>query len=201
MNFDQALRTLAGKPLVTGRSNPADDRNDDELSAAEKAESMRLMRVNHAGEVAAQALYQGQALGARRDTVRARMEQAAEEENDHLDWCEQRITELGGRTSYLNPVWYLGSFAIGAAAGMAGDKWSLGFVAETEKQVVRHLDGHLQRLAAGDAKSRAIIEQMKIDEAQHGAAARRAGGAELPQPVRQLMGFASRVMTRAAYRF
>jgi ubiquinone biosynthesis monooxygenase Coq7 len=129
------------------------------------------------------------------------MEQAAEEENDHLDWCEQRITELGGRTSYLNPVWYLGSFAIGAAAGMAGDKWSLGFVAETEKQVVRHLDGHLQRLAAGDAKSRAIIEQMKIDEAQHGAAARRAGGAELPQPVRQLMGFASRVMTRAAYRF
>lgn len=201
MNFDQALRTLAGKPLVTGRGNPADDRNDTELSAAEKTESMRLMRVNHAGEVAAQALYQGQALGARRNTVRERMEQAAAEENDHLDWCEQRITELGGRTSYLNPVWYLGSFAIGAAAGVVGDKWSLGFVAETEKQVVRHLDGHLQRLAAGDAKSRAIIEQMKIDETQHGAAAKRAGGAELPQPVRHLMGFVSRVMTRAAYRF
>jgi 3-demethoxyubiquinol 3-hydroxylase len=200
MNFDQAVRTLAGRPLATGRPNPADDREESELSESEKTESMRLMRVNHAGEVSAQALYQGQALTARLEAVRGAMERAAGEENDHLDWCEQRVTELGGHVSYLNPVWYLGSFAIGAVAGAIGDKWSLGFVAETEKQVIRHLDGHLQRIAAGDQKSRAIIEQMKIDEAHHGAAARRAGGAELPRPVQQLMALTSRIMTGAAYR-
>jgi len=200
MNFDQAVRTLAGKPLVTGRPNPADDREEGELSEAEKAESMRLMRVNHAGEVAAQALYQGQALTARLETVRGRMEHAAEEENDHLDWCEQRVTQLGGHVSYLNPLWYLGSFAIGAAAGAIGDKWSLGFVAETEKQVIQHLDGHLRRIAPGDQKSRAIIEQMKIDEAHHGAEAKRAGGADLPDPVQRLMKLTSRIMTGTAYR-
>jgi ubiquinone biosynthesis monooxygenase Coq7 len=200
MNVDQALRTLAGKPLVTGRSNPAADREEAELSEAEKTESMRLMRVNHAGEVAAQALYQGQALTARLGAVRSRMERAAAEENDHLDWCEQRIAELGGHVSYLNPLWYLGSFAIGAAAGAVGDKWSLGFVAETEKQVIKHLDGHLQRIARGDRKSRAIVEQMKIDEAQHGAEAKRAGGADLPRPVQQLMSVVSKIMTATAYR-
>jgi ubiquinone biosynthesis monooxygenase Coq7 len=199
MNFDQALRTLAGKPLLTGRRNPADDREDAELSKAEKAESMRLMRINHAGEVAAQALYQGQALTARLETVRGRMERAAAEENDHLEWCERRVTELDGHVSYLNPLWYLGSFAIGAAAGAVGDRWSLGFVAETEKQVVNHLDGHLQRIARDDQKSRAIIEQMKIDEARHGAEARRAGGADLPRPVQQLMRVASKIMTGTAY--
>jgi ubiquinone biosynthesis monooxygenase Coq7 len=199
INFDQALRTLAGKPLVTGRPNPAADREETELGAVEKAESLRLMRVNHAGEVAAQALYQGQALTARLDSVRGSMEQAAEEENDHLDWCERRVTELGGHVSYLNPLWYLGSFTIGAAAGAVGDKWSLGFVAETEKQVIRHLDGHLTRISGRDQKSRAIIEQMKIDEAHHGAEAIQAGGAELPRPVKQLMKLISRIMTGTAY--
>jgi ubiquinone biosynthesis monooxygenase Coq7 len=199
MNFDQALRTLAGKPLVTGRRNPAHDCEDATLGEAQKTESMRLMRVNHAGEVAAQALYQGQALTARLENVRNRMERAAEEENDHLDWCDQRVTELGGHVSYLNPLWYLGSFAIGAAAGVVGDKWSLGFVAETEKQVIRHLDGHLQRIAEQDRKSRAIIEQMKIDEAHHGAEAKRAGGADLPQPVQRAMAFVSALMTGTAY--
>jgi ubiquinone biosynthesis monooxygenase Coq7 len=199
MNFDQALRTLAGKPLVTGRRNPAHDCEDATLGEAQKTESMRLMRVNHAGEVAAQALYQGQALTARLENVRNRMERAAEEENDHLDWCEQRVTELGGHVSYLNPLWYLGSFTIGAAAGVVGDKWSLGFVAETEKQVIRHLDGHLQRIAEQDRKSRAIIEQMKIDEAHHGAEAKRAGGADLPQPVQRAMAFVSALMTGTAY--
>jgi ubiquinone biosynthesis monooxygenase Coq7 len=199
VNFDQALRTLAGRPLVTGRGNPADDREETELSETEKVESVRLMRVNHAGEVAAQALYQGQALTARLENVRDRMEQAAEEENDHLDWCEKRVNELGGHVSYLNPFWYAGSFAIGAAAGILGDKWSLGFVAETEKQVIKHLDGHLHTLSPNDQKSRAIIEQMKIDEAHHGAEARRAGGAELPEPAKQLMNAVSKVMTGSAY--
>lgn len=132
-------------------------------------------------------------------TVHGRMERAAEEENDHLDWCEKRVTELGGHVSFLNPCWYLGSFAIGAAAGAIGDKWSLGFVAETEKQVIEHLEGHLRRIAAQDRKSRAVIEQMKIDEAHHGAEARRAGGADLPQPVKRLMKLTSRIMTGTAY--
>jgi len=199
MNFDQALRTLAGRPLVTERSNPADDWEEAELSAAEKAESVRLMRVNHAGEVAAQALYQGQALTARLDEVRDRMERAAEEENDHLEWCEQRVKELGGQLSYLNPLWYLGSFAIGAAAGAMGDKWSLGFVAETERQVIGHIESHLKRISENDRKSRAVLEQMKSDEAHHGAVAKAAGGADLPKPVKRLMTLTSKVMTGAAY--
>lgn len=199
MNVDQALRTLAGKPLVTERENPANDREDAELSESERDQSLRLMRINHAGEVAAQALYQGQALTARLDDVRERMERAASEENDHLDWCEKRVTELGGHVSYLNPLWYAGSFAIGALAGAVGDKWSLGFVAETEKQVISHLDEHLKEISGNDQKSRAIIEQMKIDEAHHGAEAKRAGGAELPQPVRNLMQLTSKVMTGGAY--
>lgn len=199
MNIDQAVRTLAGKPLVTERPNPADDWEETDLSAAEKAESIRLMRVNHCGEVAAQALYQGQALTARLENVRDRMERAAEEENDHLDWCEERVNQLGGRLSYLNPFWYLGSFAIGAAAGAVGDKWSLGFVVETEKQVIKHLEDHLRQMSQNDKKSRAILEQMKIDEAHHGATAKKAGGADLPQPVRQLMKLTSKVMTGTAY--
>ena len=199
MNFDQALRTLAGKPLTTGRFHPAVDREEEELSVAERAESEALMRINHCGEVAAQALYQGQALTARLGDVRERMERAAEEENDHLAWCEQRIDELGGRLSYLNPLWYAGSFAIGAAAGAVGDKWSLGFVAETEKQVIDHIEEHLQRIPAGDHKSRAILEQMKIDEAHHGAMAKAAGGAELPAPVKGLMQVVSKIMTGTSY--
>jgi len=200
MNFDQAVRTLAGKPLVSGRPDPADGADETPLSGAEKDESARLMRVNHAGEVAAQALYQGQALTARLESVRGRMEQAAREENDHLEWCERRIKALGGRLSYVNPLWYLGSFAIGAAAGVMGDKWSLGFVAETEKQVIAHLEDHLHRISPNDTKSRAVLQQMKIDEAHHGAVAKAAGGAELPTPIRQLMRLTSKVMTQIAYR-
>ena len=127
------------------------------------------------------------------------MERAADEENDHLEWCERRVKALDGRLSYLNPLWYLGSFAIGATAGVAGDKWSLGFVVETEKQVINHIDDHLKRISQNDSKSRAILGQMKIDEAHHGATAKQAGGAELPAPVRQLMKLTSRVMTGTAY--
>jgi len=200
MNVDQALRTLAGKPLVTERPDPARDcAGEAELSETEKDQSIRLMRVNHCGEVAAQALYQGQALTARLKGVRARMERAAEEENDHLEWCEHRVRELGGRLSLLNPVWYLGSFAIGAGAGLIGDKWSLGFVVETEKQVVKHLDEHLEQISEKDVKSRAVLEQMKTDEARHGAAAKLAGGADLPRPVRKLMLLTSKIMTGTAY--
>lgn len=199
MNFDQAIRTLAGKPLVTERSNPADGYDESELDARQRVEALRLMRVNHSGEVAAQALYQGQALTARLDDVRARMERAAEEENDHLDWCEQRVKALGGHLSYLNPAWYMGSFAIGAAAGALGDKWSLGFVVETEKQVVGHLHEHLQRLPESDIRSRVVLEQMKIDEERHGATAQAAGAAKLPGPIRSFMRLTSRVMTGTAY--
>ncbi len=200
ISFDQAVRTVAGRPLVTDRANPSQTTEDGTLSDAEREESIRLMRINHAGEVSAQALYQGQALTARLESVKERMEQAAREENDHLEWCEQRVAELGGRTSLLNPFWYLGSFAIGAGAGAIGDKWSLGFVAETEQQVIRHLDDHLQRIAPQDHKSRAILEQMKTDEAHHGETAKAAGGADLPAPVRGLMKLMSKVMTTTAYR-
>ncbi len=200
MNLDQAVRTLAGRPLVTERPDPADSVEDAELSEAEKTESMRLMRVNHSGEVAAQALYQGQALTAKLPQVRERMERAAAEENDHLDWCEKRVQALDGHLSFFNPLWYAGSFAIGAAAGLAGDKWSLGFVVETEKQVIKHLDEHLQKISPDDKKSRAVVEQMKIDEAHHGEIARAAGGAELPEPVKALMQVVSKVMTGTAYR-
>jgi ubiquinone biosynthesis monooxygenase Coq7 len=197
---DQAVRTMFGKPIGSGRENPAQTLQDAELSATEKAESLCLMRVNHAGEVCAQALYQGQALTARRKDVREQMEQAATEENDHLAWCRQRIDELGGHTSLLNPFWYSGSLAIGAITGLLGDKWSLGFLAETEDQVVRHIDGHLQRLPGGDKKSHAILQQMRADEARHKATALHSGGSELPEPVKRLMTLLSRVMTTTTYR-
>jgi len=189
---------------ITERPNPADSKSAVEqesanLSSAERVESARLMRINHAGEVAAQGLYQGQALTARLTQVRDQMQRAAQEENDHLQWCRQRCEELGSHTSYLDPLWYLGSLAIGAAAGALGDKWSLGFVAETERQVVRHLDGHLQRLAQHDEKSRAILEQMKNDELQHATNAIAAGAAELPSPIKRAMNKVSRIMTGASY--
>jgi len=196
---DQTLRTLAGKPRVTGRPNPAHRIEESKLTSAEREESARLMRVNHAGEIAAQALYQGQALTARLEDVKERMEEAAAEENDHLAWCAERVRELGSHTSFLGPLWYLGSFVIGATAGAVGDKWSLGFVAETERQVIHHLDGHLVRMAPEDRRSRAIVEQMKSDEAHHGAAARAAGGVELPRLIRRLMQVTAKVMTGTAY--
>lgn len=169
------------------------------LSDTERKTSARLMRVNHAGEVAAQALYQGQALTARHQTVKIAMQQAAAEEADHLAWCEQRLDELQGRTSLLNPLWYLGSFAIGALAGTLGDRTSLGFVAETERQVESHLRGHLDALSPRDSRSRAILEQMQRDEIRHGENAASLGGAALPVPVSLAMRAASKLMTRGAY--
>ncbi|RRQ22280.1 2-polyprenyl-3-methyl-6-methoxy-1,4-benzoquinone monooxygenase [Thiohalobacter thiocyanaticus] len=198
-NFDQALRTLFGRPDTTGRPDPSASEPEAELAETERVESARLMRVNHTGEVCAQALYQGQALTAKLEAVRENMERAAREENDHLVWCEHRIEQLGGHTSYLNPFFYAGAFSIGAAAGAVGDKWSLGFVGETEKQVIAHLDGHLQRIASNDHKSRAILEQMRVDEAQHGHTAMAAGGAPLPGPIRLAMRLSSKVMTGTTY--
>ncbi len=196
---DHALRTLFGQPVTTERENPSSDTDEAHLSEVERKRSAGLMRVNHAGEVSAQALYQGQALTARLDKVRQSMERAALEENDHLAWTEQRLLELSSQKSILNPVWYCGSFAIGAIAGLLGDKWSLGFVAETEHQVIRHLDDHLQKLPENDARSEAILKQMKIDEAHHATVALEGGGAELPRPVKKLMAAMSRVMTTSAY--
>jgi ubiquinone biosynthesis monooxygenase Coq7 len=199
MGLDIGLRTLLGQPKITERPNPAKNVAEGEIGEAERELAGRLMRINHAGEVAAQGLYQGQALTARLPQVRQQMERAAQEENDHLDWCETRAKELGTHVSLLNPVWYTGSVAIGALAGLAGDKWSLGFVAETEKQVVRHLDEHLARLPEHDGKSHAILQQMKEDEGHHATVALEAGGAELPYPLKRLMGLTSKVMTRTAY--
>lgn len=199
MNLDQAARTLFGRPQVTERPNPADGLNESELNEKDRDHIARLMRINHTGEVCAQALYQGQAITARDRDVKVSMEQSAAEENDHLDWCESRIEELGGRPSLLNPLWYAGSFLLGATAGAIGDKWSLGFVAETEKQVENHLDGHLQEIPESDQKSRAILEQMKTDEIEHGDKARRAGAAELPEPIKQAMKASAKVMTESVY--
>jgi ubiquinone biosynthesis monooxygenase Coq7 len=198
-SLDQALHTILGPAPQPSRPNPATTHTEAELTAAERELAGRLMRVNHAGEISAQALYQGQALTARLPTVRDKMEQAAIEENDHLAWTAERIHELDTHASYLAPFWYAGSFAIGALAGIAGDKWSLGFVAETEHQVIRHLDAHLARLPEQDAKSRAILEQMRTDEARHATTALAAGGATLPEPVRQCMALTSKVMTTTAY--
>lgn len=198
-HVDQVVRTLFGRPTPTERVNPADAIAEPSLTDAERTASARLMRVNHAGEVAAQALYQGQALTARLPRVRSSMERAALEENDHLLWCEQRIGELGSHASYLNPLWHAGSLTIGACAGLAGDKWSLGFVAETENQVVAHLQEHLGRLPEKDTRSRAILEQMREDERRHGDTARDAGGIALPAPIKALMTLTSKIMTRTAY--
>ena len=197
--FDQALRTVFGPAPHIERKSPAAGKVETDLDATERELAGRLMRINHAGEICAQALYQGQAVTAKLPNVREKMEQAADEENDHLAWTEERIREMGTHTSYLNPLWYAGSFAIGALAGFAGDKWSLGFVAETEKQVVRHLDGHLGRLPNQDEKSRAILEQMRADEGRHATVALEAGAASLPPPIKRLMRLTSRVMTQTAY--
>ncbi|MEZ5490533.1 MAG: 2-polyprenyl-3-methyl-6-methoxy-1,4-benzoquinone monooxygenase [Gammaproteobacteria bacterium] len=200
VQFDQALRTLVPGSSQAGRDNPALTRVETELDDKQRRHAAGLMRINHTGEVCAQALYQGQALTARLDDVRESMAHAASEEVDHLAWCEQRLTELDSRPSALNPLWYTLSFGLGAAAGLAGDKWSLGFVAETENQVCRHLQDHLEKLPGDDQKSRAILEQMIIDERQHGETAKQAGGADLPFPVRQAMAGLSQVMKKTVYR-
>ncbi|MBV1910933.1 MAG: 2-polyprenyl-3-methyl-6-methoxy-1,4-benzoquinone monooxygenase [Kangiellaceae bacterium] len=197
---DNALRTLFGGYQVTERKNPSDHLADEsKLSAQEKSHAAGLMRINHCGEVCAQALYQGQALTAKLPEVREKMEQSAAEENDHLQWCSDRLSQLDSRTSLLNPLWYASSFTIGAVAGALGDKWSLGFVAETEHQVVKHLDSHLKQLPQGDLKSRVIIEQMKQDEEHHATVAIEAGGAALPAPVKLVMKSMAKVMTKTVY--
>jgi ubiquinone biosynthesis monooxygenase Coq7 len=170
------------------------------LDAKQREHAAGLMRVNHVGEVCAQALYQSQKLVARNPEIRQMLDHSGQEEMDHLAWCETRLQELGSHTSYLNPIWYAGSFAIGLAAGLAGDKWSLGFVAETEKQVENHLESHLQKLPVEDERSRAIVEQMRIDEIEHGEAAIVAGGAVLPESIQKVMQVMSKVMTATAYK-
>ena len=199
MGVDQALRTLVGRPQVTERSNPAEAVDETPMTEKQQRHTARLMRINHTGEVCAQALYQGQAFTARLPDVRENMERAAKEENDHLAWCEDRLQVLGDRKSLLNPFWYAGSFAIGAIAGLAGDKWSLGFIAETEHQVVAHLDNHLAQIQFEDEKSRTILEQMREDELQHATVALEGGGARLPIPIKQLMKLTSKVMTKTVY--
>ena len=198
---DRALRTLsrsarAGRPMPI----PSGMTSDDALSPEQRQLSGALMRVNHVGEVCAQALYAAQALTARTPGLRAQMEAAGREETDHLAWTERRLAELGDRTSLLNPLWYAGAFAIGLAAGRAGDRISLGFVVETERQVEAHLASHLERLPAADAASRAVVAQMKDDEARHADEALQAGAATVPAPVRWLMRSAARVMTATAHR-
>lgn len=196
---DRVLRTLAGHAKTTGRDNPADASEHSELNDDEVKLSAQLMRVNHAGEVAAQALYQGQSLTARNKQVQEKLTQAAEEENDHLAWCRKRLDELDERTSVLDPFWYLGSLAIGATAGLAGDKWSLGFLAETERQVVQHIDSHLEKLPDTDHKTRAILEQMHKDENQHATTAIEQGAAELPEAIKRGMKFVSTIMTKSSF--
>ncbi|CAM5792227.1 2-polyprenyl-3-methyl-6-methoxy-1,4-benzoquinone monooxygenase [Rhizobacter fulvus] len=196
---DSALRTLSGADTAA-RPRPIAKAAPVELDAAQRRLSGALMRVNHVGEVCAQALYNAQALTTRDPALRRQFEHAAREETDHLAWTQERLRELNARPSLLNPLWYAGSFAIGLLAGRAGDAVSLGFVDETERQVEQHLDSHLQRLPTDDTASRAIVSQMKQDEARHGAEARAAGAAPLPAPVRWAMRLASKVMTSTAYR-
>ncbi|WP_372720141.1 2-polyprenyl-3-methyl-6-methoxy-1,4-benzoquinone monooxygenase [Immundisolibacter sp.] len=198
--LDRVLR-LAPPPGRTAATDPcAELPETSELSPAERQHAAALMRVNHAGELAAQGLYLGQSLGARSPLVLAQLQAASAEEADHIDWCRARLQALGSRRSVLDPVWFGGALVIGVVAGTAGDDWSMGFVAETERQVQAHLDDHLGRLPSADRRSRAVLEQMRRDEIRHGEDARRAGGRELPAPLRSLMRLASKLMTRTAYR-
>jgi 3-demethoxyubiquinol 3-hydroxylase len=196
---DRALRTVSNVTEAS-RVSPAEALPEAELSEPDRRHAAALMRVNHVGEVCAQALYQGQALTARDPHARQALERAAREEQDHLAWSAERVHELGGRTSLLNPLWYAGAFAIGTVAGALGDRWNLGFLAETERQVEEHLSGHLEGLPSEDARTRTLVEAMRADEARHRDTALRLGAAELPRPVRLAMRVASGLMTRVAYR-
>ena len=199
IEFDRALRTLAGAASAT-RAEPGREIAEADMQETERRHAAGLMRVNHTGEICAQALYSGQALTARNSATRAVLQQAAAEEADHLAWTAARVESLGGRLSVLNPAFYAGAFAIGAVSGALGDRWNLGFLAETERQVEAHLDGHLDRLPVSDLKSRAVVDAMKQDEARHAATATAHGGAELPRPVRKIMKMAARAMTFSTYR-
>ena len=199
VEFDRALRTVLA-PARSVRPVPGGALPEAELDVGQKQLVVGLMRVNHCGEICAQALYQGQALTSKNAVIREALRGAADEETEHLAWAEQRISELGGRKSFLNPLWYLGSLTLGLAAGALGDKWNLGFLAETERQVEAHLDGHLQVLPEGDGRSRAVVDQMRLDEIQHAETAVRYGAAELPAPAKAIMKMMAKVMTGAAYR-
>ena len=199
VQFDQALRSCVPGSSNARRVSPAAATKETELNETDRQHAAGLMRINHTGEVCAQALYQGQAATAKLDDVRESMEQAAAEEVDHLAWCEERLQQLDSRPSALNPLWYTLSYGVGAAAGLAGDKWSLGFVAETEDQVCTHLEEHLDELPENDSKSRAILETMIEDEKHHGDSAREAGGTDLPAPIKQAMAVMSEVMKKTTY--
>ena len=196
--FDKALRTVFA-PAPTSRPVPGAQQPEADLDAAARAHAAALMRVNHVGEICAQALYQGQALTSHDDSIKRALEQAGREETEHLAWTERRINELGGRKSLLNPLWYGGALAIGVLAGKCGDAWNLGFLAETERQVEAHLESHKARLPEEDRRSQEILEQMRLDEISHAETALRLGARELPTPVKQGMRLASRVMTKTAY--
>ncbi len=198
LEFDKSLRTLFA-PATSVRPVPGEALPETRLDESGRRHAAALMRVNHVGEVCAQALYQGQSLSSGNLVLREELDQAAREETEHLAWTEARISALGGRKSLLNPLWYLGALALGVAAGRLGDRWNLGFLAETERQVEAHLDDHLARLPAADEKSRAVLAQMRTDEVAHAETAVRLGAAELPVPVRAAMKAASRVMTTTAY--
>ena len=200
IEFDTALRSVVGGANA-GRPTPGTESGANAaLDSDQRKHAAGLMRVNHVGEVCAQALYQSQKLVARYSQIKEMLDHSGQEEMDHLAWCETRLKELGSHTSYLNPLWYAGSFAIGLAAGLAGDKWSLGFVAETEKQVENHLISHLKKLPEDDHRSRAIVDQMRLDEIEHGQAALHAGGVTLPEPIQKVMQAMSKVMTTTAYK-
>ena len=198
VEFDKGLRTLFSQAHSV-RSHPDAGMAELELSDSEKNRAAALMRVNHCGEICAQALYQGQALTARDPQVQRKLGEAAQEETEHLAWTARRVHELGGHLSVLNPLWYTGSLAIGAVAGLLGDKWNLGFLAETERQVGAHLQSHLHKLPEKDARSRAVVQQMYVDETQHAEMAVELGAAELPLPVKLAMQLSGKVMTRTAY--
>lgn len=198
VEWDRALNTLAA-PAQGARPNPARGLSEGELTVAERQHTARLMRINHTGEICAQALYQGQSLTARVAANREALRGASAEEVDHLAWCQSRIAQLGGRTSYLNPLWYAGSLALGVLAGMAGDRWNLAFLKETERQVGGHLAGHLAQIAATDQRTRAIVEQMKVDEAGHAELAQQLGAAEFPPLLKWAMKASSKLMTHSVY--
>jgi len=200
IEFDTALRSVVGGANSQRPAPGSELLSKTVLDTQERQHAAGLMRVNHVGEVCAQALYQSQKLVARNPQIQEMLDHSGQEEMDHLAWCETRLQELGSHTSYLNPFWYAGSFAIGLAAGLAGDQWSLGFVVETEKQVENHHQTHLEKMPQEDHRSRAIVDQMRIDEIEHGQAAKDAGGVPLPEPIQKMMQMMSKIMTSTAYK-
>lgn len=200
LGVDQALRAVFGTSQATGREYPGKTETDTALTAKQRQHSAGIMRVNHTGEVCAQALYHAQGISSRSTDIKAKMQKAAMEEGDHLAWCHTRLLELGSHTSYLNPLWYAGSFAMGLTAGLIGDKWSLGFLAETEHQVVQHLQNQMQLLPQQDNRSYKILQQMQHDEAEHRDDALLAGAESLPEPIKKLMQFTSKIMVTIAYK-